>query len=119
MQRSNFQPMKKFKLYHLVLIIIFIPLISYAQWEWLNPLPNNNSFKSCYFVNNDVGYISGELGIILKTSDGGITWSQLSIGTANSLFSIYFPKTETGYAVGSQGTILKTIDPNVAFSIFV
>jgi hypothetical protein len=48
-----------------------------------------------------------ERGDILKTIDGGITWSNDSSGTWNGLYSVFFTDSTTGYTVGGGGTILK------------
>ncbi|MEI7727752.1 MAG: T9SS type A sorting domain-containing protein, partial [Bacteroidota bacterium] len=64
--------------------------------------------------NANTGYIVGGQhlpggdGIILKTTDGGRTWTELSCGTTNNLYSVFFPDANNGYAVGDSGTILKT-----------
>jgi hypothetical protein len=49
-------------------------------------------------------------GIIVKTTDGGTSWIELTSGTSKALYAVYFPKADTGYAVGENGTILKTIN---------
>jgi photosystem II stability/assembly factor-like uncharacterized protein len=56
-----------------------------------------------------VGYISGDSGTILKTTDGGAIWEIRPSNTLANLYSIHFPSADTGYAVGqSPGIILKT-----------
>ena len=47
-------------------------------------------------------------GDILKTLNGGITWTLDSSGTWNTLNSVFFTDSTTGYIVGLAGTILKT-----------
>jgi hypothetical protein len=47
-------------------------------------------------------------GEILKTMNGGQTWTNDSSGTWNGLNSIFFTDSTTGYVVGDGGTILKT-----------
>ncbi|MBI2061036.1 MAG: hypothetical protein HYT87_14815 [Nitrospirae bacterium] len=59
-------------------------------------------------VDATTGYAVGPSNAILKTTDGGTTWTQTS-GTGFYLYGIHFPvDTTTGYAVGVGGTILKT-----------
>jgi photosystem II stability/assembly factor-like uncharacterized protein len=65
--------------------------------------------NSVYFVNNNIGYIAGNFGTILKTSDGGNTWTVLSSGITQDLRSIYFTDVNTGYIVGAFHTILKLL----------
>jgi hypothetical protein len=55
----------------------------------------------------------GSLGIVIKTTNGGTTWTRLSTGTTNNLYSGFFTDLSTGYAVGFGGTILKTSNGGV------
>lgn len=55
-----------------------------------------------------IGYCNGFNGCILKSTDGGITWTQQTSGTSLNLRTIDFVDSLVGYAAGSSGTILKT-----------
>jgi photosystem II stability/assembly factor-like uncharacterized protein len=75
-------------------------------------------FTSVYFPTSDIGYVAGYIfvssqydikhGIILKTTDAGLSWSTQLIDSLHALNSIYFTDSNTAYAVGKNGTILKT-----------
>jgi hypothetical protein len=60
------------------------------------------------------GYAVGgglDVGTILKTVNGGASWTSQTSGTTNAYFSVFFPVDAlTGYVVGSNNTILKTTD---------
>ncbi|MCC6701788.1 MAG: PKD domain-containing protein, partial [Fluviicola sp.] len=59
------------------------------------------------FVSSSTGYSVGSNGRILKTIDGGNTWSLLSTSTTAEFWDVDFTSTSTGFAVGNQ-RILKT-----------
>jgi photosystem II stability/assembly factor-like uncharacterized protein len=61
-----------------------------------------------YFVNSSDGFAAGTNGRILKTSDGGLTWTSISSGSIEWK-SIWFTSPMNGYVVGNN-TILKTTD---------
>jgi len=61
----------------------------------------------------------GAKGIILKTNNGGISWTTQTSGTMNCLISVYFTDANTGYAVGESGTILKTINGGINWLTFI
>ena len=68
---------------------------------------------SVHFPDVNTGYAVGNIGTIVKTTDGGTTWNSQSSGTSYFLYSVYFPDTNIGYAVGGDplgnfGNILKT-----------
>jgi hypothetical protein len=65
------------------------------------------TLNSVFFLNANKGYVVDERGDILKTIDGGLTWTNDSSGTFNGLKSVFFSDSTTGYVVGVGGTILK------------
>lgn len=76
----------------------------------------------CHDANNCFvggGNFSNDNGVILKTTDGGKTWSESIVSRTAFIDQIYFPDKKTGYAVGSgytqgniqeKGIIFKTED---------
>jgi len=49
-------------------------------------------------------------GTIVKTADGGETWTSQAVGTVESLNGVDFVDEDSGWAVGTNGTILHTSD---------
>lgn len=66
----------------------------------------SNDLHSVVFVNKNVGYVTGVLGIFLKTTDGGNTWTRIKSGTNLDLYGLTFPDNSHGWAVGVGGMIL-------------
>ena len=94
------------------LYISFLLLLTFsltqAQWSWQNPLPQGNDLTSVNFIDANIGWAVGDLGAIIRTTDGGTNWISQSIGTYNRLLSVYFVDANNGTAVGTSGTILRT-----------
>ena len=65
--------------------MFLFPVVAFPQWRWQNPLPCGNSLSSVYFTDNNTGYAVGFTGTILKTIDGGATWTIYSSGPTNWL----------------------------------
>ncbi|MDX2047004.1 MAG: hypothetical protein SFU87_09465 [Chitinophagaceae bacterium] len=62
---------------------------------------------SCYFLNEQVGFLAGRYKI-LKTNDGGVTWSEDYVdSTFRSINKMVFTEAGIGYAIGTDGLILK------------
>jgi len=87
------------------------------SWDNLIPLVNKDggniepNLNAVYFANPETGWIVGEFGLVLKTSDGGQTWSSQTYGSDRpQLFAVMFRDKLTGWSVGQQGTLLKTTD---------
>jgi photosystem II stability/assembly factor-like uncharacterized protein len=86
-------------------------------WDRLIPLIVNESgtiepnLNAVYFVDLETGWIVGEFGLVLKTTDGGQTWiAQTYGGDRPQLFAVIFRDERIGLSVGQQGTVLKTTD---------
>jgi len=77
------------------------------------------------FLNENLGYISGDIGLLFKTEDGGDTWidKQVVIPSyiTESLFSFKFLNSDPniGFACGYHGLLIKTFDAGDTWGINV
>lgn len=62
------------------------------------------------FTDESNGWEVGALGTIVKTADGGSTWSIQESGASTSLHDAFFLNARTGWAIGDAGAILRTLD---------
>jgi len=81
-----------------------------ATWTEVQS-PTDYDLNSICFRNNIDGYVVGNNGLILKTTDGGLSWIETYLGS-NNLQSIFF-KSELNGWIGSYGGIYKTIDGGI------
>jgi hypothetical protein len=72
------------------------------------PTASGQDLHSIFFSDVNTGYACGNLGRIIKTTNGGVTWTELYRPCDYSLWSVCFTDSATGYLVGEAGTILKT-----------
>ena len=72
---------------------------------------------SVYFVDATTGWIAGENGTILHTTDGGLLWQTQNVPTAVDLESISFANPNQGWAVGDSGVILHTENGGITWSL--
>ncbi len=81
----------------------------FAQWV---SLPSNtvNSLNDITFTSLDTGFIVGDNGIILRTTNGGNSWSKISNPLKYNLNTIHFPSKIVGYTNG-----LKTINGGITW----
>jgi photosystem II stability/assembly factor-like uncharacterized protein len=98
------------KTIHLALLLVFYSSLTvFGQWFTANSGTTNN-LNGGYLLDSGVGFVVGDAGTILKTTDAGMTWAPLVSGTANALYDVYFFDATQGVAVGEQGLILRTTD---------
>ncbi|GAB4324687.1 MAG: hypothetical protein Kow00127_17370 [Bacteroidales bacterium] len=81
-------------------------------------LVNSGTTKTLYdveFVDNQTAIIVGEEGTILRSGDGGSSWSSVNSGTTRALNDVYFVNSTLGFIGGNEGLILRTSDGGVTW----
>src|SRR3954454_1996758 len=58
--------------------------VAHAGWTWGSPLPQGDNLSSVAFQGQR-GYAVGEFGTMLRTDDGGASWSGVSTGLTEDL----------------------------------
>jgi len=98
----------------IVFILILIGFHSHAQWAttWS---PSARQLWSVFFVNPNYGFAVGDTGTIIKTTNGGATWTLKSNVTANDLHAVFFLNVDTGFVVG-HNRIMRTIDGGTSWT---
>lgn len=81
-----------------------------AQQIWQSQNSGTSeSLRSVHFPTQDTGYVVGIAGTILRTYNGGDTWTSVSVsGVTGVLNTVFFTSSTTGYISGNNGLILKT-----------
>lgn len=65
------------------------------------------------FVTPMIGYLCGENGLIMKTTDGGMNWFNQNSWVTSRLYDIHFLNADSGIAVGSSGLVLITTNGGI------
>lgn len=79
-------------------------------WESQFPL-TSSVLNSVSFVDSSNGWVIGMAGTILRTTDGGTNWDNLTDTLlATNLFDVQFVTDSIGWIVGAEGTIWKSVD---------
>jgi RHS repeat-associated protein len=71
--------------------------------------PVSTDLNEITFVNNLVGYMAGNNGVVLSTNTGGVNWGITSTPVTNNLKGIH-TNGSVIMAVGANGTIVKSIN---------
>ena len=79
-------------------LIIFLTISVYPQWIQQNS-STTNRLMTCYFLDENTGWAAGNLGTIVKTSNGGQNWFSQSISTTDHVHSIFFTDPLNGWLV--------------------
>ena len=99
-----------------LLIFILLTKAAYSQgWITVNS-GTGNTLTEVYFVDTNTGWISGSGGLIIKSTDGGSTWSNQTSNTFQTLWALYFIDQNTGWVIGDGGIIKKTTNGGINWS---
>ena len=100
-----------FRILFLILLCLYLLLSSSAkgQTSWQNPLPTGNDLNNLFFLDSSTGWCVGNVGTVVRTSDGGLSWESRESHTDADLNGLYFSDALHGWVVG-RGVILATSD---------
>ncbi|MEO8209195.1 MAG: T9SS type A sorting domain-containing protein [bacterium] len=84
--------------------IIFLSLLScsqiYSQQYWLSqPSPTSSNLRTCFFVDSLNGWIGGDSGLMIRTTNKGQSWTFQNTGATYAIISMYFLNQRLGYAI--------------------
>ena len=102
--------------------IVFILLcanICYSQsgWVWQNPVPTGQTLYACNFINLQSGWVGGDNGTLLKTTNSGLNWNNVLIPDSLNVRKIYFLNSETGWiSTNNLRTLFKTTNGGLNWS---
>ena len=105
----------------ILLAICFSGKDIHAQNAWYHQQSNVSlNLRSVYFINQNTGWIAGDTGVILHTTNAGTNWIRQISNTNRNLTHIIFTDSLNGIAAGSSSepspfcldilVILKTTD---------
>lgn len=82
-----------------------------ATWRQA-PTPTRSMLVDVFFVDATHGFAVGHDAVVLKTTDGGDSWTKVHFDPAlqQPLFSVWFADRNRGIAVGAYGLYLETDD---------
>ncbi len=90
------------------LYIFSSPSFSFAAWT-PQTIPTTETLYAVYFVDANNGYAVGAAGTVIKTIDGGSTWTTAASAGAANLNAVYFIDANNGWVAGVDG-IYRTIN---------
>ena len=113
---------------HYFCLILFLvsPIVSFPQevfnWEQINS-PTSQLLNKLSFIDNNSGWIEGEGGTIINTSDGGKSWNTLYSAVDTFMLDIFFLNKNLGWVLfwdlnpPFTSKILKTTDGGLSWLV--
>lgn len=105
------------KKYLLLLIFFSLSATAYSQWVLQYPVTQFVNLKDVNFANEQTGWVCGDGGLILKTTNQGQNWFQQSSGTSRRIENITIVTKDILFASGQFQLILKTTNGGTNWQI--
>ncbi|MBR9979233.1 MAG: choice-of-anchor D domain-containing protein [Bacteroidetes bacterium] len=86
----------------------------------MSPLPEGNEFLDATFIDSQNGWIVGGNGALLRSSDGGVTWTSMDNLLRTTPFlgmSIVFTDALTGLISTNTGLLLRSTDGGYSWDV--
>ena len=105
-----------------LLICLVLPAFIFSQWTQQNSGTQKN-LHNLFFLNENLGWVCGYDGTILKATDGGVDWTSYNIGTMDDIHAIFFIDSLRGWAVlyeynpERHGSVIHTTDGGVSWNV--
>jgi photosystem II stability/assembly factor-like uncharacterized protein len=89
------------KSYAVIIILgILLATLAHAQTFWrLLPVPTSRDLNKVCFLDSLNGWLAGDSGTIIKTTNGGQSWSTQNSGTTADIVDLFMLNTNRGWAV--------------------
>ncbi len=86
---------------YIILALFLFYGISFSQNGWVQVYDNPNIiYKEAFFLNQNTGWVCGDSGKVVKTTNGGFSWTLHRANTVHPFNDIFFLNENTGWAVG-------------------
>ncbi len=106
--------MKKIKIIPSLFVSFILTTIAFSQEGWFQQISGTtNNLNSVFFIDGNHGWIAGNNGTILRTTNGGTDWTSQFTDTTKDLYSVHFIDQNTGWITGENGTILNTTNGGI------
>jgi photosystem II stability/assembly factor-like uncharacterized protein len=105
----------------IVTLLFLVVSLSYGQTDNLTAVITPNipqSISDIFFVNAQKGWLVGNSGMIMISTDGGVTWTAQNSGVTTNLQRVVFVNDQVGYiGMASRASILRTSDGGATWNL--
>ena len=89
--------------------------VGHSGWYWGSPAPQGQNLAAVAFDGTTTGYAVGALGTVVRSEDGGQTWTGLTSGTVDNL-DLVQELSPTTVVAGGGCSVLESTDAGATFT---
>lgn len=99
------------------IVLVAGAAVSFAQQSWVATriAPPKQELNTVFFLDSKRGWAGGDDGFLVRTEDGGVTWTSQRVDTKDAINDIYFRDKERGYLIAGNA-IFRTEDNGTRWS---
>ncbi|MFT6746059.1 MAG: photosystem II stability/assembly factor-like uncharacterized protein [Glaciecola sp.] len=102
----------------LYLFFFLLPVVVSAQDGWEEQASGiTDNINSLYFFDTNTGFAAGKDGNLLKTTDGGTTWSASPITSTSDFKKIHFRNSTDGFLLSEDGNLYTSVNSGSTWSV--
>ena len=101
----------------LVVVLLWMSSVRADGWSWQNPRPQGNDLLAVQFLDARHGWALGDMGTVMRTADGGLSWSVHTTGSNDYLNSVCFLDTLHGWITDTYGSVYSSGDGGQSWTL--
>lgn len=104
------------KLKSVLITLIVLSTQANAQWRWSHPSPQGNNLNKISFINTSTGWAAGEKGAVIKSTNGGNSWTAQYPGTVTDISELQFTDSLHGF-IAAESDLYISINSGASWDI--
>lgn len=87
-----------------LIVLSLTTVAGFAQQGWVATriAPARQELNTVFFLDSKRGWAGGDDGFLIKTEDGGASWTKQSVSTTDAINDIYFRDKERGFLIAGN-----------------
>lgn len=103
------------KLIYTFVIVLVVGTLN-AQWVQV-PSGTIENLNDIQFVDANTGFAVGDIGVVLKTTNGGQNWVSISTGNYAKNYCLFFTSATSGFIGTTNGELIRTTNSGISWDI--
>ena len=94
----------------MVLSVAATAALAQQAWVARRIAPVKQELNTVFFLDGKRGWAGGDDGFLIRTDDGGVTWSKQNVATTDAINDIYFRDKERGFLIAGNAIFMTEDD---------
>ena len=115
MKLGNKQNLRRIVIVAAAFSLAAVAVFAQQGWVATRIAPAKQELNTVFFLDSKRGWAGGDDGFLIRTEDGGVTWTSQRVATTDAINDIYFRDKERGFLIAGNA-IFRTEDEGTQWS---